>query len=202
MIAAPHRRLRQAIRGSVSRQGYGLPELLVVLAVLALALASVGPPLAAGLEGAKAAAGTRAFVGRLHTARLEAIRRSTAVAFWFTRVGSDVTFQLFADGDGDGVRLSDIADGEDLPIEPPRRLEDDAPGMRFGLCAEAADAEGGDPIRVGSSDLLTFTPFGGATPGSLFLLGARDRQYAVRVLGQTGRVRVERWDSRNRRWTP
>jgi hypothetical protein len=37
---------------------------------------------------------------------------------------------------------------------------------------------------------LSFSPTGACTSGSLFIRGLRGTQYAVRVLGATGRTRV------------
>jgi hypothetical protein len=49
--------------------------------------------------------------------------------------------------------------------------------------------------------LLRSTPDGTATSGSLYLHG-RERQYAVRILGATGRTRVLRFDRGLGRWMP
>jgi hypothetical protein len=56
-----------------------------------------------------------------------------------------------------------------------------------------------DGIRVGSSRILTLGPDGTATSGTLYLHGRRG-QYAVRVLGATGRTRVLRFDTGTGRW--
>ena len=70
--------------------------------------------------------------------------------------------------------------------------------MRFGvgdnLPAVDGDgsplAAGADPIQIGSSSILAFGPSGSGTSGTLYLSGPGRRQYAVRVFGPTGRVRV------------
>jgi hypothetical protein len=45
-------------------------------------------------------------------------------------------------------------------------------------------------VRFGSADLISFSPLGSCTSGSLFLRSRAGAQYIVRVAGGTGRVRV------------
>jgi hypothetical protein len=55
----------------------------------------------------------------------------------------------------------------------------------------------GDPVRFGSSDILSFSPYGTATPGTFYLAGDAS-QAAVRVTGGSARVRLMVW--RGGRW--
>ena len=58
-----------------------------------------------------------------------------------------------------------------------------------------------DPVRFGRGDILTFSPLGTASSGTLYLRASRSgEQYAVRVLGVTGRVRVLRFESAAGTW--
>ena len=57
-----------------------------------------------------------------------------------------------------------------------------------------------DPVRLGRSDTLTFSPFGTATSGTIFLRSRKGRQYAVRVLGASGRTRVLEYRHETRSW--
>jgi hypothetical protein len=54
-------------------------------------------------------------------------------------------------------------------------------------------------IRIGSARILTLGANGTATAGTLYVHG-RQRQYAVRVFGVTGRTRVIRYDAKSRKW--
>ena len=83
------------------------------------------------------------------------------------------------------------------PVRGPRvRLADAFAGVRFAIVADVPAIDGGpailaagaDPVRLGSS-ILAFAPTGSATSGTLYLASA-DRQFAVRILGATGRVRT------------
>ena len=64
---------------------------------------------------------------------------------------------------------------------------------------DAVRGTGTDGVRIGSARILTMSPDGTATSGTLFLEGRR-AQYAVRVLGATGRTRVLKYDSGQRTW--
>jgi hypothetical protein len=106
------------------------------------------------------------------------------------------------------VRTRDIQRGTDVQILPLERLPLSFRGVDFGVLPgvppiEAGDvAPGGDPIKIGSTGILTFTPLGTSSSGTLYVLGRSESQYAVRVLGATGRIRALKYDSRARRWSP
>jgi hypothetical protein len=59
--------------------------------------------------------------------------------------------------------------------------------------------EASDGVRIGTSRILTLGPDGTATSGTLYLHGRR-AQFAVRILGATGRTRLLRFDPGGRRW--
>ena len=76
----------------------------------------------------------------------------------------------------------------------PNDWRDKFPGVHFELMPGVpdADGEGGtgeDGVRIGSARLLTMSADGTATSGTLYIRGRRG-QYAVRVLGVTGRTRM------------
>ena len=47
---------------------------------------------------------------------------------------------------------------------------------------------------------MSFTPLGTASSGTLYLRGRDGSEYAVRVLGATGRTRVLRYEAITRTW--
>ena len=94
-------------------------------------------------------------------ARSYAVTRSAYVALRFTRVGDDVMFQMFLDDNHNGVRTLDIASQVDRAIGVPIRLSEMFPGVVIGISTDV----GTDPVRIGSTNLLSFTPLGTATPG-------------------------------------
>jgi hypothetical protein len=113
----------------------------------------------------------------------------------------------YADGDGDGVLEADITAGIDYPTGPETRLADHFGTAALRIAFDVPDPGGGgtllagsDPIRLGASNLLSFSPFGTATSGTIYLSSADDTQLCVRVLGTTGRVRVLWFDRRSLEW--
>jgi type II secretory pathway pseudopilin PulG len=151
------------------------------------------------------------------------------------------TFRPYLDGNGNGLRSRDIATRVDPPLGPATTLagsvghlsfglgptvpaiadDDTSPGGGPGTDAGPGDGAGSDgsgdsgtpsdPIRLGASDLLSFSPTGSSTSGTIYLQGLdpssasgrpdADRQragspqpmppqFAVRIYGATGRLRL------------
>ena len=76
------------------------------------------------------------------------------------------------------------------------RLSDLFSGVAIGM----ATGMGTDPIRIGPTNLLSFTPSGTATPGTIYVRSQDDEQLAVRVVGATARTRVMRYVRETRVW--
>jgi type II secretory pathway pseudopilin PulG len=188
--------------------GWSLVELVMVIGVSlvvgALATAAFAP-LGATARGLGAARGFAALVQR---ERIEAVRTGRVCGLRFDDDGSTIGFVRVADGNGNGLRSAEIADGTDVIRGPRRRIGDDFGGVRFGIVEDVPAIDGGpglaagaDPVRIGGS-ILAFSPSGGATSGTLYLAAADRRQFAVRILGATGRVRVYQYDGATARWVP
>ena len=185
--------------------GFSLVEMLFVSSIGVILLAISVPEFLAGLDDMRTAAAARYVSGQLYLTRAEAVKRSVKVAFRFAPEGNDYRFGAFLDGNRNGVRTAEIASG----VDP--RLAEDVPlsarfgGVRFGILPSVPLIDGGfsaDPIRLSSGSLLTFSPDGTATSGTLYIRGARNAQYAVRVFGVTGRTRVFKFLGAAGRWKP
>src|SRR5687768_254956 len=108
-----------------SRGGFTLIELLVAVALLMM-LASFALPLGSeAIDDLRTASAARYLAGRIAASRMDAIRRSRAVALRFQPAAPDYQFAAFVDGNGNGVRSAEIASGVDLPVGISRRLADD-----------------------------------------------------------------------------
>jgi prepilin-type N-terminal cleavage/methylation domain-containing protein len=186
------------VHRSCRQRGFTLIELIFVVALIAV-LAGVAIPVStAAVDDLRTAAAARYVAGRIQNNRMEAIRRSRSVALRFEAFGVDYSFAPFCDGNGDGVRSADIRTGVDPSIGSVERLRDTFPTVHFGLFPGLPDVDGArgaatDGVRIGPSRILTLSPEGTATSGTLYLQGSR-AQYAVRVLGATGRARVLRYN--------
>ena len=139
---------------------------------------------------------TRYLAGRMAFARTQAVTRSAYVALRFSADPTDVAFQMFMDGNHNGVRTLDIEAGIDPPVGESIRLSDLFPGVTIGM----ATGMGTDPVRIGATDLLSFTPLGTATPGTIYVRSSDDEQLAIRIVGATARTRVMRYVRATRAW--
>ena len=79
----------------------------------------------------------------------------------------------------------------------PALLSDLFPRVEIGLAPQAPAPEA---VQLGGTTILSFTPSGTATSGSVYVRGKDGTQWAVRVLGVTGRVRVLRFEPATGEW--
>jgi type II secretory pathway pseudopilin PulG len=191
--------------------GFSLFDLLATMAVIGIVAALGVPELFRATEQTRLGLGAGEIASSLRIARIYALRHSANVAIKF-RTSSDgaVTYALFRDADGDGVRTQDVESGVDPQVEPWRPLTRLGNGIGFGFPPgplprdpTSGKAIGGsldDPIRFNSSDLASFTAGGTATPGSVYLTDGRRGLVIVRVTNLSGRVRAWRWDHDDGVW--
>ena len=66
----------------------------------------------------------------------------------------------------------------------------------------ASSDPAGDPIRLGSGNSVSFSKLGSATSGTIYVTGRGSAQYAVRVFGVTGKIRVYRFNRLTGKWLP
>jgi Tfp pilus assembly protein FimT len=187
-----------------NEDGLTLLELMFVVTVTAV-LAGVAVPITGdALDESGTGAAARYLAGLIANNRMEAINRSRSAALRFEPSDPDYMVAQYVDGNGNGVLAAEIGRGIDRLNGMPRRIGDNFPGVRFGLGEGLPDADGirytgTDGVRIGAGRILTVSPDGTATSGTVYLRGRR-AQYAVRVLGATGRTRVLKYDTGRRAW--
>ena len=185
-------------------EGFTLIELLVSVAFTTVLVGMALPIGADAIDDLHTASAARFLAARIAANRMDAISRSRAIGVRFQPSTPDYQFAAFADGNGNGVRTAEITAGIDAPVGKSRQLSDDFPRVRFGLAIGTPDVDGvrntsADGVRIGTPRILTVSPDGTATSGTLYVQGRR-AQYAVRVLGATGRTRVLKYDAGARAW--
>jgi Tfp pilus assembly protein FimT len=183
--------------------GYTLTELMLVVGFLGTLAGISVPAVASTIEEIRTAAAARHIAARIVDARTEAVRRASSVGLRFQAQGSDYAFTLFLDTNGNGLRAADVASGLDVALGRTERLDEQFAGTGIGLLPGVADLNGitgnSDGLRIGASTFLSLSPDGSCTGGTLYIHGRRS-QFAVRVLGATGRVRLFRYDTGTQRW--
>lgn len=192
-------------------QGFQLIEAVVILAILSLVFVLTMPALLSASAGSRVRLAAAEIVTGLRMARSYAVRHSANVGLRFvaTREGG-VSYQLYRDGDADGVLARDIAAGIDPAVGPVRVMSTRGRRVGLGFPPGPAPRDPGDrrrrldrlddPIRLGRSDIAVFGPLGTATPGTLYLTDRREHLVAVRITGLTGRVRVLVYDREEEIW--
>jgi type II secretory pathway pseudopilin PulG len=193
------------VRPFVSAAGFSSIELLATCAIAGILSAVAVPTILTSLDDARAAGAVRYVSARLQRARMDAVaaNRTTAVRI---ASGAPYGMAVYADGNRNGVLSADIQAGVDRAVGRSERLPDHFHGVDFGALPglppvdPSSPAPGSDPIRLGSSDMASFTPLGTATSGSLYVLGRRGAQYAVRIFGATGRVRILKFNAQSQQW--
>jgi Tfp pilus assembly protein FimT len=154
------------------------------------------PPFLGVMDRQRAWAAARYLAARMAMARTYAVTRSANVALRFVTDDRDVSFQMFLDDNHNGVRTADIGASVDPSIGKSVRLSELFPGVAIAVSANV----GTDPVRIGSTNLLSFTPLGTATPGTVYVRGKDGLQLAVRITGATGRTRVLRYVTDSQQW--
>ncbi len=189
--------------------GYSLAEVLVALALVGLFLVAALPALGSALSRGRTGAAARDLAGVFARLRSTAIASHQRVGLRVTRAGDRYRYGEYVDGDGDGIRTDDIVAGRDPLVGELRDLPSIYPGIDFGLLDDAVPAipprrgvlaPHDDPVRFGRSDIVTFTPLGTASSGTLYISDGRESLVAVVLYGHTGRIRLWSFDRATWKW--
>jgi len=186
------------------QRGFSLVEATVAVGIILVMAAVAAPMFRARFADAHILGAGQQFKSTFRLAYSTAIRLNVYTAIRFERLDDGrVFYSVYSDGNGNGVLSADIERGLDRRIEGPFPLSGAAASVRVGinpgvpnLPPESGELAG-DPVRFGRSDILSFSPFGTATPGTFYLAGD-SAQAAVRVNGGSARVRLMLW--RGGRW--
>lgn len=188
--------------------GTSVLETLVVLA-LGLAVIAGGVSALAGVRQERAGReAARLLMHELQAVAYQARFEGRALAIRLSQpADGDATLQVYGDGNGNGVRVNEVAAGVDPPMGPPRRAF--AEGMaRLAIVHDVPTTDhqgvlgaGEAPVRFGVAPYIAFSPRRTGTSGSIYIAGPSGQQYAIRVLGTTGRLRLLCVDIPNWHWS-
>jgi hypothetical protein len=95
------------------------------------------------------------------------------------------------------VRTQDIQQQIDRVIEAPTILSDLFPGTSIGIAPGISVTAA---VALSGTNILSLSPNGTATSGSVYVVGRDGTQWVVRVLGVTARTRVLRFDRTTGVW--
>lgn len=198
--AGPGRR-RRAERGATLMDAVVAAGIFAVVAGLSLPLVS------AARDEQRLMSAARYLHGRVMLARADAARSGATVGIRFALRDGAFRFRAYRDGDGNGVGIAGITSGRDQPASEELAIGDLFEGVQVALNpvvplvgASAPAGAGADPVRFGSSDILSVTPLGTARGGTLYLRSRQGHQAAVRVSAATARVQLHWFDFQAGRW--
>jgi prepilin-type N-terminal cleavage/methylation domain-containing protein len=183
-------RLARCLRHLWADPGVSLLELLIVVTVALILAGFALPTTAAAIDEGRGRQAAAFVAGRLRDAKQQAVTRTAAAGLVFDFTGGRWTFRL-------RVNKDTCVDG---PVDVAGLFPGVSVAVDGSIRGPEGDAPSSDPVRFGASDLASFSPSGGCTAGSIFIRSARGAQYAVRVAGVTGRLRVLRYDAAARTW--
>lgn len=190
--------------------GFSLAEALVAIFLVGLIAAAAGPAWANLRSRASLRLATDLLVGELRVLRSRAIAESRHVGWAIDLDATGAwTGQTYGDGDGDGLRNDDIRAGIDAPFGNRKTFLPANGSCRIGFPEEGvrdpSDLSktlfpGSNPVRFGNANLISFSPIGESTPGSIFFVDTTGRSFCLRLFGGTGRAHLLRYEPSIRRW--
>lgn len=178
-------------------------EVLIVLLLIGV-LSAISAPLAASVVDAGRAREAAVFLGtRFRLARQQAVTLGANVGVVFDMVAGQWQVRVCRDGSRNGLRRTDIQSGADPCVDGPYTLTQLFPGVDVSvdpqLRGPSGEAPSSDPVRLGSANIASFSPIGSSTAGTVFLRSRGGAQFAVRLSGIAGRLRVL-WYERANGW--
>ena len=186
-------------------KAFSLVELMLVLGIGSMLTAVAVWHVTEGVERYRAQGAVRYVVARLQAAREEAVARGIFVAVRFEGAGPSLRFVTYTDGSRNGVSAQEITDGIDRMLGPSGDLAGFA-GVEFGVEPGRVGPDGtalsGDPIRFGTARMVSFSPLGTSSSGSVYIRSRRGGEYVVRVFGDTAKTQTLRFDKRGSQWVP
>ncbi len=192
-----------------SSRGFSLVEVLAGVLVLAIAMTVTIPEFSKIRRRVALRTASGRITDFLVTCRARAIMRNRSTAAIFKQIGpSQWRLSIAEDGDGDGVRTRDLRSNRDVITDTYFELECAPVEIGFVEGHRLPDPSGrgslkgnlDDPVRGGVSDIITFTPHGTARCASIYLSDQHSSMRVVRILGQSGRIRVLEWKQGDRLW--
>ncbi len=184
-----------------TERGVSALDMLVTVAILGIVLAMVIPNFRTVRRQGDMERLARQVRRAVLDCRIQAITGGRNVGLVFAQRRGGWYYTMVEDWDGDGVSRRDVETGADRPLSSKVWLEflcSDAgvgvpAGWRVPDPSGSGWLPGGDGLRIGRAQIVSFAATGGATPSTIYFNDATTRMVAVRIHGGMGRIRVLEW---------
>jgi len=188
-------------------RGFSLVELLVVLALIGLFAAVATSNLSATQRRLDFDEFAREIVNSIQVCRWRAFNERHYTGIVVEQADGIYRFAFYRDGNSNGIRSVDIQSGVDPgflhPLYVYRALGDmEAAVLNTGV-PEIPPKKGwlgpADPVKFGKSSIISFSPDGQSSSGTLYLAcHSQERMYAIVLYGPTAKLTL--WKFCNTRW--
>ncbi len=184
--------------------------MLVVIALAGFIISISTPHLSKMAAKGKVRAATREMTALFREARYEAVSKKMHIGFEFQRKEEGFLFCKFQDGNSNGIRRKDIKDGKEILLGGPYQIKSRYGNIDFSILkgkpvSKIPPGKGkldhpDDPIKFGRSDIISFSPSGNSSSGSIYISDGNNLMMAIVIFGPTVRIRVWDYDYENNKW--
>jgi prepilin-type N-terminal cleavage/methylation domain-containing protein len=191
-----------------NQHGFTLLELLVVIALVGILVLFSGTNLSGSQRRREFEYFARELVSLLEACRWRAMSESAYAGAVITRRGDSYVASVYLDGNGNGIRMQDITAGLDAPFHDPLILKRALGDVEAGYLRERVPqippksgfiTDTSDPVRFGRSDIISFSPKGDSSSGTIYLAcHSQGEMYGLVLYGATARLTV--WRLRSNQW--
>jgi Tfp pilus assembly protein FimT len=184
-----------------------LLELLVVLALIALFVVLTTANLAATQRQLDFDHFAREIFSSLKQCRWKAFRDRCYTGVLIGQTDNGYVFSFHNDGNGNGIRTQEIEEGTDPSFQRPVPIRRASGDMEAAILSpdipEIPPKKGvldvDDPVKFGKSNIISFSPDGQSSSGTLYLsCHSQKRMYAIVLYGPTTRMTL--WKYSNQKW--
>ena len=187
-------------------KGFSFLELLVVLALVGLMILLGTLNLNPLMKEQSFDRLVREIVHWLELCRWKAVNERIYVGACVEPIQQKLHLSFYQDGNENGIRISDIQDGTDHKFRAPVSLQENSGDIEPAILPGTPEIppktgvlNTSDPIRFGKSSIISFSPEGDSSSGTLYLsCHSANLMYAIVLYGPTARIRI--WKSKNFQW--
>jgi prepilin-type N-terminal cleavage/methylation domain-containing protein len=191
-------------------RGYSFIEVLIVMALIGMMLLIWGGASLRATERQRDFDNfRREVVYALQRCRWKAMNERSYAGTVVEKVNGNYVADFYLDGNRNGIRLADIQSGVDATFLRSYELFKVQGDIAAGILQDEPVPEippktgvldpSGDPVKFGRSDIISFSPNGDSSSGTLYLsCRSQHQMFALVLYGATARLTV--WKYSNHQW--